>query len=180
MPASMMMAPAGFMLKVSGNSIAIVAGGPRPGRIQTTVPRNTPTKHHNKLAGTKATSNPCHGPWRISTLEAQDTGRKRYAERLIEDQIESSPACGGDGRRGQARLAVHHRDDEVCEQRQADDEPQRVERRNRYGEREPGREGSRDATPIDRASASRHPFGVRDHEQRGEREYGDAVPERDE
>src|SRR5437763_1357762 len=28
MPASMMMAPAGFMLKVSGSSIAIVAGGP--------------------------------------------------------------------------------------------------------------------------------------------------------
>ena len=67
MPASMMMAPAGFMRKVSGSSIAIVAGGPSPGSTPTTVPRNTPTKHQKRFAGSSATAKPFARPERIST-----------------------------------------------------------------------------------------------------------------
>ena len=61
------MAPAGFIRNVSGSSIAIVAGGPSPGMMPTTVPRTTPTRHHSRLAGCKATAKPCINPARIST-----------------------------------------------------------------------------------------------------------------
>ena len=44
MPASMIIALAGFMRNVSGSSIAIVAGGPRPGITPTTVPSTTPSE----------------------------------------------------------------------------------------------------------------------------------------
>src|SRR6516162_3779539 len=97
MPASMMIAPAGFMLKVSGSSIAIVAGGPRPGSTPTTVPRNTPTKHHRRFVGARATEKPCSSPERISTLEAQHARRKAEAERPVEHQIEARGGRGGDG-----------------------------------------------------------------------------------
>ena len=44
MPASMMSAVTGSNEKVMGNSMAIVAVGPMPGRTPTSVPSNTPTK----------------------------------------------------------------------------------------------------------------------------------------
>src|SRR5215471_14486373 len=101
MPASMMIAPAGFMLKVSGSSIAIVAGGPRPGSIPTTVPRKTPTKHHSRLPGASATANPWSRPVRMSTLEAQDSRGKGQAQREIEHEVEAGPGR----KRGERRLA---------------------------------------------------------------------------
>src|SRR6267142_6958686 len=107
----MMIAPAGFMLKVSGSSIAIVAGGPRPGRIPTTVPRNTPTKHHSRLLGSNATANPCRRPVRISTLEAEDPGGQRHTERHVEHQVEAGRGRHGKDRRGPQPPAVHRGDD---------------------------------------------------------------------
>src|SRR5215467_729554 len=119
MPASMMIAPAGFMRKVSGSSIAIVAGGPRPGRMPTTVPRKTPTKHHRRFVGASATEKPCSSPERISTLEPQHAGRKPEAERQVEYQIEAGRGRGGDGCGGPGGLAVHDRGDEVRQEREA-------------------------------------------------------------
>src|SRR5262245_7429017 len=127
MPASMMIAPAGFMPKVSGSSIAIVAGGPRPGRMPTTVPRNTPTKHHRRFAGASATANPCSRPVRMSTLEAQDARRKREAEREVEHQVEAGRGRGGNDRRRLRGLAVHDGDDEVAQQREAGYEADQLE-----------------------------------------------------
>src|SRR5437879_1159885 len=127
MPASIMMAPAGFMLKVSGRSIAIVAGGPRPGRIPTTVPSSTPTKHQSRLAGSSATANPLRSPARISTSETQDADREGHAERALKHQMESGGACDRHERRGFQRPAVHHPDDEVSEQREADHETEGLE-----------------------------------------------------
>ncbi len=59
MPASMMTAPVGSILNVSGSSIAIVAAGPRPGRMPMTVPRKQPMKHHMRFSGDSATAKPC-------------------------------------------------------------------------------------------------------------------------
>src|SRR5438094_548312 len=155
MPASMMMAPAGFMLKVSGRSIAIVAGGPSPGRIPTTVPRSTPTKHQKRLAGSSATANPSRSPVRISTLETQDADREGHAERPIEHEIESGRARNRHERGGFQRAAVHHRDDEVSKQRETDHEAERFEKRNRHREGEPGRERPAEPRPVDRVPANR-------------------------
>src|SRR5215831_6971350 len=141
----MMMAPAGFMLKVSGSSIAIVAGGPRPGSTPTTVPRNTPTKHHSRFDGASATANPCSRFERISTLEAQHAGGQREAERGVEHQIEAGPGRGGDDRRSLRGPAVEDRDDEVGQQREADDEADDLEQADRHGEREPHAERAPDA-----------------------------------
>src|SRR5690349_13586719 len=153
MPASMMIAPAGFMLKVSGSSIAIVAGGPSPGRMPTTVPRKTPTKHHSRFAGASATENPCRRLVTTSTLVAEETGRKRHVERPVEHEIEARPGRDGHERRGPERAPVHHRDDEISQQGEADDEAQRVEQRDRNREREPGRERSAHPGPVDRVLA---------------------------
>ena len=59
MPASMMTALVGFIWKVSGSSIAIVAAGPSPGRMPITVPRKQPMKHHRRFIGDSATAKPC-------------------------------------------------------------------------------------------------------------------------
>src|SRR5262245_42557107 len=98
MPASMMMAPAGFMWNVSGSSIATVAGGPSPGSTPTMVPRNTPTKHHRRLVGSRATPNPCARPERISTSEPQHARGQRHAERHREHEVEAERARDGDRR----------------------------------------------------------------------------------
>ena len=50
-----------------GSSIAMVAGGPSPGRMPTTVPSSTPAKHQNKLSGSSATAKPCIIPEMMST-----------------------------------------------------------------------------------------------------------------
>src|SRR5215510_7120282 len=122
MPASMMIAPAGFMLKVSGKSIAIVAGGPSPGRMPTTVPRNTPTKHHSRFVGASATAKPCSKPETMSTLEAQHARGETEAERQVEDEIETCRGSRRDGRGGPGRLAVQDGRDEVSQEREARDE----------------------------------------------------------
>ena len=64
----MIIAAAGLIRNVSGSSMAMVAGGPSPGRIPTTVPSATPTKHHSRFAGCSATAKPCINPETMSTL----------------------------------------------------------------------------------------------------------------
>src|SRR3954471_24410652 len=98
MPASMIIAPAGFIRNVSGRSIAMVAGGPRPGMMPTTVPSTAPTRHHMRFAGSNATANPCIRPERISMLlEAEDADGKLNAERQREEDVEGRRHRRGDG-----------------------------------------------------------------------------------
>src|SRR5258708_11790537 len=98
MPASMMMPPAGSILKVRGNSSAIVAAGPRPGRMPTTVPKKHPTKHQNRFAGCSATENPCSSPPMTSMSEPEEAGRKRHAQDHREREVKGQ----GHAHRGQA------------------------------------------------------------------------------
>src|SRR5499427_11136237 len=61
-PPSIRMAPTGFMPKVSGSKIEMVASGPIPGSTPTMLPTSTPTKHHKILCGSKATPKPYQRP----------------------------------------------------------------------------------------------------------------------
>src|SRR4051812_32853341 len=106
MPASMIIALAGLIRKVSGSSMAMVAGGPSPGMMPTTVPSSTPTKHQNRFTGWIASAKPC-----ISSPNTSISGQ-RHAEREREDHVEAARQRDGDKGRNGRRPAVHHRDDE--------------------------------------------------------------------
>jgi hypothetical protein len=56
------------ILKLSGRSKEIVAAGPSPGRIPTTVPRRAPTKANNKLVRVNAIPNPLANPCNIPKI----------------------------------------------------------------------------------------------------------------
>ena len=57
-PASIRIAPTGFMPNVSGSRIETVASGPMPGSTPTMLPTSTPMKHHIRFCGSSATPNP--------------------------------------------------------------------------------------------------------------------------
>src|SRR5687767_12653360 len=58
MPDSMMSAPTGGRLNVSGSSIAIDASGPMPGSTPTSVPTKTPAKQYIRFVSETAVVNP--------------------------------------------------------------------------------------------------------------------------
>src|ERR1700751_1694842 len=58
MPASMIRPDTGSRWKVSGNSMAMVAIGPMPGRTPISVPISAPASAKNRLAGVSATPKP--------------------------------------------------------------------------------------------------------------------------
>src|SRR5690349_24781139 len=94
MPASMIIAPVGSSLKVSGSSIAMVAEGPRPGSTPMMVPSTTPTTHIMSAVGVSATWKPCINPARrsIAVLEPDARGQ-RDLEREVEHQVEEHRAA---------------------------------------------------------------------------------------
>src|SRR5687768_13995330 len=143
MPASMIIALAGFMRNVSGSSIAIVAGGPRPGITPMIVPSATPTRHHSRFIGCSATANPCISPEKTSTL------REPHAEREWENDVEGRGRCDRGDRRDLPRPPVHHEDDEERERGETEEEARDLEQRDRDDERKPGAERSAGAGPID-------------------------------
>src|SRR5688572_13587417 len=116
MPAIMMMPPAGSMLKVSGISMAMVAAGPRPGRMPTTVPRKQPTKHQKTLAGCSATENPCRRPLRMSISDPEPADGEGNTQGQGERELEAD----GDGERrdggNDGRASEHHDDEEEREE----------------------------------------------------------------
>ena len=58
MPASMISAPTGATLNVSGSSIAMVASGPMPGSTPISVPTSTPMKQYIRFCSENATPKP--------------------------------------------------------------------------------------------------------------------------
>src|SRR5258706_4700755 len=168
MPASMIIALAGFMRKVSGSSIAIVAGGPSPGMMPTMVPRKTPTKHQNRFAGCSASAKPCISPPRTST------SGERQAERDRKDEIEARDDADRHQRGDRRRPAIHHRDDEERQHREADQEADNLQHRDGDGERAPGGERTSRALPRTRRTFAFQHKGERKDQHR------DPVPERKE
>src|SRR5258706_1676972 len=143
MPASMIMALAGLMRKVSGSSRAMAAGGPSPGMMPTTVPRNTPTKHQSRFAGCSASANPCIRPPKTST------SGQRYAEREREDDVETRRDADGHQRRDHRRPSVHHGNDEEAQRREGNEEAGHLDHHDRNRECRPGGEGASNACPFD-------------------------------
>src|SRR5262245_7171143 len=180
MPASMMMPPAGSILKVSGSNSAMVAAGPSPGMMPTMVPSRHPTKHHRTLLGCSATANPCSSPPAISISEPERTGGKWNAERDREYQVERQRGhnCGDAG--GQQGPAKDDRDDEEGQQRKAGEESEPAHEDDREREREPRGQRPARRRPVDRVTlGGALANGVHDQHQR-ERHHSDAVPEREE
>src|SRR5689334_17474887 len=135
MPASMIIAPVGSSLKVSGSSIAMVADGPRPGSTPMMVPSTTPTTHIISAVGVSATWKPCINPARssMSPLEPDARGQ-RDLEGEVEQQVEDHRAADGDGDRHLLRLARHDRHDEPRERGERDHEPDHLHQRDARGE----------------------------------------------
>jgi hypothetical protein len=58
MPASMISAPSGLRLKVTGSNIAMVAIGPMPGSTPISVPIKQPNRQNRRLSGVAAAPKP--------------------------------------------------------------------------------------------------------------------------
>src|SRR6185503_1931538 len=109
MPASMMSAPVGSTLKVSGISIAMVAIGPTPGSTPISVPTNTPTKHRSRFIGDNAVAKPSPRlPMRsnmMSSVAEQPRGKRdRKPERELKQPDAERRHQGAE----QERLAPAH------------------------------------------------------------------------
>src|SRR5262249_49446683 len=70
MPASMISAPTGGRPKVIGNSIAMVASGPRPGNTPTSVPTRAPIRQSVMFHPVRATPKPRTKLWKRSVIAA--------------------------------------------------------------------------------------------------------------
>src|SRR5690349_9473351 len=117
----MIMAPVGSSFIVSGSSMAIVAGGPRPGNTPMTVPSTTPITHITRLFGVNATWKPCSRPETMSTLE-EDAAWQGELERHVEDEEQAAGAGQGHEERRAPALAAHRLHDEGREQREGNEE----------------------------------------------------------
>src|SRR5215471_17425200 len=180
MPASMMMPPAGSILNVSGSSSAMVAAGPNPGMMPTTVPRRQPMKHQNTLLGCNATANPCRRPEATSISESERTSRQRHAQRDRKDEMEGDRTCDRHDAGGHERPAEDDRHEEECEQRKADQETSEVHERDRQRKGEPSSQRPTSRAPV---YGLTRPLAVArgvDNQEQRERHHGDAVPEREE
>src|SRR6476619_513228 len=86
MPANRISAPVGSRVNVIGSSSATVSAGPMPGSTPTRVPSVTPTRASSRLAGVRASWNPCISWEKESISEPPDRGRKGDPDDHVEDQ----------------------------------------------------------------------------------------------
>src|SRR5678815_5752922 len=109
MPASMMSAPVGSTLKVSGISIAIVAIGPTPGSTPISVPTRTPTKQSRRFAGDNAVAKPSPRlPMRSNMVFSVADEPRCQWDREPEREFEQADAERGHQGAEQDRLAPTH------------------------------------------------------------------------
>src|SRR4051794_28761738 len=133
MPASMIMAPVGSSLKVSGRSMAMVAGGPRPGSTPMIVPSTTPITQKSRLIGVRATWNPCSRPCKTSMafLGEEPAHGQGDVERPREEHVEADGAADRKRQRHALRLPRHDRHHEPGEEREGDHEAEEPHDRDR-------------------------------------------------
>src|SRR5262249_5141612 len=150
MPANMMRAPVGSTLKVSGNSIAMVAIGPTPGSTPISVPTRQPRKHSARFIGDRAVPNPsarlptrsnmapsiADQPWRQRDGKAEGELEQADAERrhdeAEDDGLAPAHLVAGEGaddhsqRAGDEQSERSHREAE--RHHRAEDEDGRAQR----------------------------------------------------
>src|SRR5919204_1139610 len=96
MPASMISAPTGGKPKVIGNSIAMAATVPMPGKTPTSVPTRAPSRQKEILNGFAATWNPIHRFERRSDIDVFTRSETRpKLERQIKQIDEQQDAEHG-------------------------------------------------------------------------------------
>src|SRR5215468_6504302 len=90
----MMSAPVGSTLKVSGNSMAMVAIGPMPGSTPIKVPTRHPTKASRRLTGDNAVAKPSPRLPIKSNIDASSIANEPWRERdrQSERKLEQSDA----------------------------------------------------------------------------------------
>src|SRR5258706_1483185 len=155
MPASMIIAPVGSSLKVSGSSIAIVAGGPRPGRTPMIVPSTTPITHIVRLLAVSATWNPCRSPSRMSMRLEQHPAGKRQVQGGLEDAVEAERESDRDREGDPLRAPRHHLHDEPGEQSEGNREARERHERDAGDECHPAAERAAEIVPDDRLARRR-------------------------
>src|SRR5262245_18316570 len=127
MPASMISAPVGSTLKVSGSSMAMVAIGPTPGSTPTKVPTRQPRKHSARFVGDSAVAKPSPRLATKSNISIADQpGRER--DRQPERELEQPNAEDRHQQAEQQGLAPPHlvagKRADHDRQRSGDDEPE--------------------------------------------------------
>src|SRR5436305_15147848 len=99
MPASMISAPSGLRLKVTGSSMAMVAIGPMPGNTPISVPIRHPNRQNTRLRGVAAAASPIPRLCRMSISEAPIPDRQRLAQQAHEQNgAQDGQADGENGR----------------------------------------------------------------------------------
>src|SRR5262249_19021945 len=133
MPASMMRAPVGSTLNVSGSSIAMVAIGPTPGSTPISVPTRQPRKHSARLLADSAVAKPSprlpiRSNMRASIADQPRRQRNRQPERKLEqpDAEDRHHDAEHDGFAPAHLVAGEGRDDDG--KRPRHDQPQRTHR----------------------------------------------------
>src|SRR6478735_9268193 len=109
----------------------MVAAGPNPGRMPTTVPSRQPTKHQNTFAGCNATANPCSNPPSTSISEPEIAGRQRHAQNDGKGDVERERRRDRGEAGGGGRAPEHERDNRKGEERKADEKSERIHQRDR-------------------------------------------------
>src|SRR5689334_4939029 len=97
MPASMMIAVAGSILKVRDSRKATAPTGPKPGRTPTRVPTREPIKQKNKLVGVSATENPTTTLVKRSTSDSQKPGGQWNTEEQTKNRVGNERGGQRDG-----------------------------------------------------------------------------------
>src|SRR5713226_6841735 len=106
MPASMMSAPVGSTLKVSGNNMAMVAIGPMPGSTPIKVPTRHPMKQSTRLVGDNAVAKPSPRLPMKSNMDASSITEqpRRQRDRQPERKFEQTDAENGHQKADHDRL----------------------------------------------------------------------------
>src|SRR4051794_7458410 len=118
-PPSIRMAPTGFIPKVSGSKIEIVASGPMPGSTPTMLPTSTPMKHHMRFCGSSATPKPYQRS--VSAVEITLYLPLQQGHGNLQDVAEQADPEGGHDRRQDERalpsrgLVAERRDEDAGE-----------------------------------------------------------------
>src|ERR1044071_7019449 len=146
MPASMMIAVAGSILKVSESRNATAPTGPKPGKTPTKVPTREPIKQKSKLVGVSATEKPTTTLVKTSTSDSQKTGGQRNAEEQTKDRVGNDRGGQRYGDHLRPLLSLDRAEQEGHQQKSRQKESHRLERQGKKRHRRQSRADSRPAS----------------------------------
>src|SRR5262245_30621668 len=140
MALSMISAPTGSSLKVSGIRMAVPAAGPSPGSTPISVPSTQPIRANAKFCRLIAAARPARRWSNVSIaakpLESQRADRQRHLEPIVEDVEDAkAPGCRGE-QNGGGRPRAERQQQTADEEQHGQPETERLEQRRRGRQRE--------------------------------------------